>query len=181
MLTSFFLSFSNNYPEYLYLVHWNIREPFAILPSISLIIRHVRQHPHTSQQSHNERPRIPCNTYYTIPYFELFFFSYVLVVSFALACIADYLPTVGKICLWTGFATTCALLIVIHPPICTEQMWSDEAGRPVQVRRPLIGFKRFAVTLDVDGINHGLYELANGNTDVRLHDGCRYGYAWIPV
>lgn len=60
-------------------------------------------------------------------------------------------------------------------------MRSDEEGRLVRVRRPLIGFKRFEVILDVDGINHGLYDAADGNTDVRLHDGCRYGYAWIRI
>lgn len=129
----------------------------------------------------NERPRIPCNIYYTIPYFEVCFFSYISVVSFALAWIADYLPTVGKICLWTGFATTCALLIAIHPTSCTERMRSDKAGRSVRVRRPLIRFKRFEITSDVDSINHGLCDAADGNTDVRLHDECGYGYAWIRI
>ena len=70
MLTSFLLSFSNNYPEYLYLLFWNTHEPFAILPSISLVIRHVTQHAPTNNPHNNERPRISCNICYTIPYFE---------------------------------------------------------------------------------------------------------------
>lgn len=180
MLESFFISFPNNYPEYCYLVYWDTRESIVILPSISHNMSdNTHLLPNTSHN--NERPRVPGNIYYTIPYFEPFFFSYVFIASFTLAWIADYLPTEGKICLWAGFAATCALLIAIHPSICTERMRSDEAGRPVRVRRPLIGFKRWEVALDVDGIDRGLYDAADGNTDVRLHDRCRYGYAWIRV
>ncbi|OJJ88684.1 uncharacterized protein ASPGLDRAFT_42257 [Aspergillus glaucus CBS 516.65] len=127
----------------------------------------------------DECPRKPYNIYYTIPYYKPFFYSYIFIGSFTFAWITDYLPTVGKICLWIGFATTCGLLIATHPSIYTDQMRSDETGKSVRVRRPLIGFKSCEVALDVEGINHGLYDAADGNTDLRLHDGCRYGYARI--
>jgi hypothetical protein len=57
----------------------------------------------------------------------------------------------------------------------------DEMGKSIQVLRPLIGFKIYEVALDVDGINDGLYDAADGNTDLRLHDGCRYEYARIRI
>ncbi|KAL4917323.1 hypothetical protein BDW62DRAFT_184219 [Aspergillus aurantiobrunneus] len=72
-------------------------------------------------------------------------------------------------------------MIATHPSICTDRTGSDETGMPVRVRRPLIGFKRWEVALDVDGIDNGLYDAPDGNTDPRLHDGCRYGYAWIRI
>lgn len=129
----------------------------------------------------HERPRQPYNIYYTIPYYKRFFYSYTFIGSFTFAWISDYLPIVGKACLWIGFATTCGLLIAIHPSICTERIRIDETGKPVRVRRPLIGFKRYEVALDVDGINNGLYDATDGNTDLRLHDGCRYGYARMRI
>lgn len=61
------------------------------------------------------------------------------------------------------------------------QMRTDEEGKSARVRRPLIGFKRCEVALDIDGINNGLYDAMNGNTDLRLHDGCRYGNARIRI
>lgn len=132
-------------------------------------------------KSHDERPRKPYNVYYTIPYYKLFFYSYTFIGSFTFAWITDYLPIVGKACLWIGFAITCGLLIAIHPSICTERIRIDETGNPVRVRRPLIGFKRYEVALDVDGINNGLYDATDGNTDLRVHDGCRYGYARMRI
>lgn len=132
-------------------------------------------------KSHDERPRKPYNVYYTIPYYKLFFYSYTFIGSFTFAWITDYLPIVGKACLWIGFAITCGLLIAIHPSICTERIRIDETGKPVRVRRPLIGFKRYEVALDVDGINNGLYDATDGNTDLRVHDGCRYGYARMRI
>lgn len=47
--------------------------------------------------------------------------------------------------------------------------------------RPLVGFQRLEVALDVDGIDNGVYDAADGNTDLRHHDVCRYGYARIRI
>lgn len=82
-------------------------------------------------------------------------------------------------CFWTGWVITYALLIATPLSIYTDRERLDEVGKLVRVRRPLIGFKRCKVALDVDGINNGLNYAVNGNTDLRLHDGCRYGYASI--
>ncbi|KAJ6076641.1 hypothetical protein N7499_008622 [Penicillium canescens] len=125
------------------------------------------------------RRRKPANIYYTLPYFEPVMYSYVFIGSFILAWVADYLTIVGKTCMWTGFAITCALVIAIHPTITTDRIRPDEKGNPIKVRRPLVGFKRWEFALDIESIENGLYDDPDGNPDERLHDGCRYTYAWI--
>lgn len=129
----------------------------------------------------NERCRKPANIYYTLPYFEPAMYAYVFIGSFTLAWVADYLTIVGKTCMWTGFAITCALVIAIHPTITTNRIRPDEKGNPVEVRRPLVGFKRWVFALDIESIENGVYDDPDGNTDERLHDGRRYTYAWIRI
>jgi hypothetical protein len=41
-------------------------------------------------------------------------------------------------------------------------MRTDEEGKSARVRRPLIGFKRCEVALDIDGINNGLCDARMG-------------------
>ena len=164
---------------------------FHFLPLIGLLaFLHLYSHIFTMSSNtrllsnspqDDERPRKPYNIYYSIPCYKPFFYSYIFVGSFTFAWITDYLPKVGQMCLWAGFAITCGLLIAIHPSIYTERIRSDEMGKSVRVRRPLIGFKRCEIPLDVEGIDKGLYDAADGNTDSRLHDGCRYGYARIRI
>ncbi|KAJ6042591.1 Polyketide synthase enoylreductase [Penicillium canescens] len=117
------------------------------------------------------RRRKPANIYYTLPYFEPVMYSYVFIGSSILAWVADYLTIVGKTCMWTGFAITCALVIATHPTITTDRIRPDEKGNPIKVRRPLVGFKRWEFALDIESIENGLYDDPYGNSDERLHDG----------
>lgn len=110
----------------------------------------------------NSRLQKPYNIYYTISYYKPFFYAYGPITSFTFAWIADYLLIPGKACLWTGWVITYALLIATHPSIYTDRERSDEVGKLVRVRRPLIGLKRCEVALDVDGINNGLYDAVHG-------------------
>lgn len=131
--------------------------------------------------SNPERRGKPANIYYTLPYFEPVRYSYVFIGSFTLAWVADYLTIVGKTCMWTSFAITCALVIATHPTITTDRIRPDENGDSVIIRRPLVGFKRWEFALDIESIENGLYDDPDGNPDERLHDGYRYTYAWIRI
>ncbi|KAI9933933.1 hypothetical protein ASPWEDRAFT_168208 [Aspergillus wentii DTO 134E9] len=125
--------------------------------------------------------RKPANIYYTMPYYHQVFCCYIFTGSFACAWFTDYVSRTTEIFVWVAFAITCLLVILANPFICTERKKVDEEGHTVTVRYPLIGFKRCEVALDLEGIKRGLYDSEDGNTDVRLHDGYRYGRALVRI
>lgn len=126
------------------------------------------------------RQRPPGNVYYVMPYYELVVLLYAFIGTFCCFWFSDSLSTSASAILWTSYVVSCAVLILIHPEVCIEDKRLDEEGREVVVRWPLVGFKACEVLADLEGIRNGLYDEGN-RTDLRLHNGYRYGNALIRI
>ena len=127
-----------------------------------------------------ERRLPPGNIYYVMPYHEPFMLLYAFVGSLTCSFLSDSLSTSTSAILWVTYVVSCAVMIVFHPEVCCERKKIDEEGKEVTLRCPVIGFKACEVPADLEGIKNGLYDEGD-RTDLRLHDGYRYGYARIRI
>lgn len=128
-----------------------------------------------------ERRLVPANTYYIIPYLHHIIVLYGTLGAFSCAWISDSVSSVTTAVLWAVFIISYLLLILMLPCTYAERKKIDENGEVVTLRCPLIGLKIFEVDLDLEGVDKGLYDPADGRADPRLHDGYRYGPALVRI
>lgn len=139
--------------------------------------------PSSSDSDHHpsERPRVPGNTYYVMPYLAHFFFLFAITGSIGCAQLDKHLSSAEAAILWTVFGVSCLLLASLSPALYVERKKTDEEGREITLRCPLVGLKAYEVNLDMDGIEKGRYDPPDGDADPRLHDGCRHGPALLQI
>ena len=81
--------------------------------------------------------------------------------------------------LWTGFAISCLVMILMRPLYCAECKRVDKGGKEVLLHHPLVGFKACEVTLDLERIRKGIYDPEDGRLDRRLQDGIGTGLLYF--
>ncbi|PLB44240.1 hypothetical protein P170DRAFT_513456 [Aspergillus steynii IBT 23096] len=136
----------------------------------------------TSQASPATQPRrLPSNVYYFRPYSYYYVMVFIFLGAFTCSGLSDYASQGSCILLWTAYITLTLLLITIDPLCVFEFKCRDEDGRDVILRRPVVGFKAYEVAIDLEAIAKREYTVEGGGDDDRLHDGYRYGYAFLRI
>lgn len=74
------------------------------------------------------------------------------------------------------------MIIMMHPSICVERRKTDEKGRQVMVRFPVVGFRSCRAPVFLEDIERCPAEgVPVEQYDARLFDGYRYGDAIIGI
>lgn len=122
----------------------------------------------------------PGNVFYFRPYPTTCLVLYIFLGAFLCSSIGTRST---QIIAWTAYVFSAVLLVLIDPLCCVESQALDENSNPVTLRRPLVGFKSHEVIipLDPEGVSQNEYAGAHGETDERLSDGFRYGFALVRV
>lgn len=128
-----------------------------------------------------ETKLLPSNVYYFRPYSYYYVVLFIFLGSFTCSGLSDYVSRGTCILLWTAYITLTLLLIVIDPLCVLEFERKDEDEREVILRRPLVGFKAYEVFIDLEAIAKREYTVEGGCDDARLHDGYRYGLAFLRI
>lgn len=125
--------------------------------------------------------RLPSNVYYFRPYSYYYVMVFIFLGAFTCAGLSDYASRGTCILLWTAYITLTLLSIIIDPLCVLEFKREDEDGREVVLRRPIVGFKAYEVVIDLEAIAKREYTVEGGGDDERLHDGYRYGLAFLRI
>ncbi|KAH8425196.1 uncharacterized protein LDX57_002955 [Aspergillus melleus] len=136
----------------------------------------------TAQASQDTQSRrLPGNIYYFRPYSHYYLLLFIFLGAFTCSGLSDYSSRGTCILLWTTYITITLLLIVIDPLCVLEFKRKDEEDREVILRRPVVGFKAYEVFIDLEAIAKREYTVEGGGDDERLHDGYRYGPAFLRI
>ena len=123
----------------------------------------------------------PANVYYRRPYSFYWPGVFIFVGAFGCSGLTDTVDVGTSILLWAVYIIGCLVIVLIDPLCVVEQTQIDENGCPFTIRRPVVGFRSCEQIMPLENIERGLYHVEGADDDPRLHDGYRYGYAFLRI
>lgn len=123
----------------------------------------------------------PINVYYSCPYNFYWAGVFIFVGAFACSGLTETVDRATSILLWTVYITGFLIILVTLPLSTFDQKQYDQNGNPFTVRRPLVGLRSCETVVPLQALEGRLCHTEGGEDPPCLHDGRRYGPAFLRI